>query len=228
MFKKINNTIYILLSVIALAACHSPKEKALETIKKMEASDSIFSPKAIEDLKTAYLDFATKYPDDELSPEFLFKSAQRCNAIAQHEQAIKIFQSVIDKYPKSKRCEEALFLQGYIYENSLQDLIKAKLVYSDFLQKYPNSELADDAKSAIKNLGKTPEEIMESFKDKNDIKLMGKEDKKEKENSFSKCSVCGARTSNDNPYEGVFCSKACIDRQRRFINGLQHNIILPR
>ncbi len=168
MFKKTRNSVAILISVFAIIACHSPKEKALDAIKKMEAADSIFSPKSIEDLKTAYLDFATKYPDDELSAEFLFKSAQRCNAIAQHEQAIKIFQSVIDKYPKSKRCEEALFLQGYIYENSLNNLQKAKEMYTDFMQKYPNSELAEDAKLAIQNLGKTPEEILESFKNKKD------------------------------------------------------------
>jgi len=168
MFKKVRSLVAIFVSVFAFAACHSPKEKALDNIKKMEAADSIFSPKAIEDLKSAYLDFANKYPDDELSPEFLFKSAQRCNAIAQHQQAIKIFQTVIDKYPKSKRCEEALFLQGYIYENNLHDLAKAKLAYTDFIQKYPTSELADDAKSAIKNLGKTPEEILESFTHKND------------------------------------------------------------
>ena len=158
----------IIFMVFAFAACHSPKEKALDTIKKLEAADSIFSPKAIEDLKTAYLDFAGKYPDDELSPEFIFKSAQRCNAIAQHEQAIKLFQSIIDKYPKSKRCEEALFLQGYIYENSMKDLAKAKETYTKFLEKYPNNELADDAKLAIQNLGKSPEEIFESFKHKKD------------------------------------------------------------
>ena len=164
MFKKIKILALGLVSIFTIVACHSPKEKSLVEIKKMEAADSIFSPKAIEDLKTAYLDFANKYPDDELSPEFIFKSAQRCNAIAQHEQAIKLFQSVIDKYPKSKRCEEALFLQGYIYENSLNDLSKAKEVYTSFIKKYPTSELTEDARLAIQNLGKTPEEILNGFK----------------------------------------------------------------
>jgi outer membrane protein assembly factor BamD (BamD/ComL family) len=161
-----NKRILTILTVFTLVACNSPKEKALENIKAMEANDSIFTPKAIGDMKSAYLDFANKYPDDELAPEFIFKAAQRCNASADHEEAIRLFNSIIEKYPKSKMCEEALFIQGYIYENSMHDFVKAKSVYADFLKKYPNSDLAEDAKLAIENMGKSPEEIFESFKDK--------------------------------------------------------------
>ncbi len=163
MFNKIRNSVFILVSVFAFAACHSPKEKSLDNIKKLEAADSIFSPRAIEELKNAYLDFSVKYPDDELSPEYIFKAAQRCNATAEHEQALKLFQQIIDQYPKSKVAEEALFLQGYIYENSLHDLVKAKTAYGHFLAKYPKSDLTEDAKLAIENLGKTPEEIFEKI-----------------------------------------------------------------
>lgn len=165
---KVYSNIIFMLAVALVAACHSPKEKSLDNIKRMEANDSIFSPKAIEDLKTAYLDFADKYPQDELSPDYIFKAAQRCNATAQHEEAIQLFQKVIDKYPKSKLCEEALFLQAYIYENSMQKLDKAKEIYLDFIKKYPESDLTEDAKLAIENLGKSPEEIFESFKNKKD------------------------------------------------------------
>jgi outer membrane protein assembly factor BamD (BamD/ComL family) len=159
----------ITLTILAIAACQSPKEKALVEIKTLEANDSIFSPETIEKQKSAYIDFANKYPDDDLSPEFLFKAGQRCNASAQHEEAIKLFQQVIDKYPKHKIAEEALFLQGYIYENSMKDMNRAKTIYTKFIAQYPNSELAEDAKYAIENLGKTPEQIFEEM-DKKDEK----------------------------------------------------------
>lgn len=129
----------------------------------LESNDTIFSPQAIEQIKKAYLDFASKYPDDELAPEFIFKAAQRCNVIAQHQQALELFQSIIDKYPQSRVSEEALFLQAYIYENSLQNLGKAKEVYNTFILKYPSSELAEDAKMAIENLGKSPEQVLEDL-----------------------------------------------------------------
>ena len=162
--KKIT---FISMIVFGIIACNSPKEKALKNIKMLEASDSIFSPQNIEATKRAYLDFANKYPDDDLAPEYIFKAAQRCNVMAEHEEALKLFNSIIEKYPKSPRSEEALFLQGFIYENSIKDLPKAQKVYLAFIEKYPNSDLAEDAKAAIKNLGKSPEEIFESF-EKND------------------------------------------------------------
>jgi len=168
--KKIAFASIILL---AIAACQSPKEKALVDIKNLEANDSIFSPQQVEKIKGAYLDFANKYPDDELAPEFLFKAGQRCNVTADHEKAIGIFEQVIEKYPKHKIAEEALFLQGYIYENSLQDYDKAKTTYTSFIEKYPNSELVEDAKFSIQNLGKTPEQIFEEM-NKNNSSVAGK------------------------------------------------------
>jgi len=37
------------------------------------------------------------------------------------------------------------------------------MLYREFLQKYPNHEFADDAELSLKNLGKTPEELLEQF-----------------------------------------------------------------
>jgi TolA-binding protein len=157
------NTVFIVMCLLALAACQSPKEKAIEQIKELEAGDSIFNPEQIEKVKNAYIDFANQYPNDEMSPEYLFKAGQRCNVTAEHEKAIQLFQQVIDQYPKHHMAEEALFLQAYIYENSMQDYAKAKSTYTSFLELYPNSELVEDATYSIQNLGKTPEQILEDF-----------------------------------------------------------------
>ncbi len=157
------HTNLILILVALFMACSSPKENALKEIAAMEANDTAFSPQAVEKLKAAYLDFADKYKDDALAPEFIFKAAQRCNVVAQHQQAIDLFQRIIDEYPQSQVSMEALFLQGYIYENSLQDYANAKRIYTAFIAKYPDSELAQDAEIAMQNLGKTPEDILESI-----------------------------------------------------------------
>lgn len=152
-----------LIICFAFVSCDSPKEKALSEIRNMEAQDSIFSPEHIENLKATYLGFAEKYPDDELAPEFMFKAAQRCNVMAQHQEALDLFNRIIEKYPKNHISEEALFLQGYIYENNLHNEAEARRIYTSFIDQYPNSELAEDARLAMENLGKTPEEIFESF-----------------------------------------------------------------
>lgn len=53
---------------------------------------------------------------------------------------------------------------GFVYENDLNDLENAKQTYEAFLQKYPNDpDFADDAQMALKNLGKSPEELIKEF-----------------------------------------------------------------
>ncbi|OYU95383.1 MAG: hypothetical protein CFE21_09540 [Bacteroidetes bacterium B1(2017)] len=149
-----------LFGIVALAACQSPKEKAIKHIKELEGNDSAFSNQLMTELKTAYLDFAKTYPDDEQAPEYLFKGAQRAIVLEQANEAVELLAELIQKYPKSKNVEDALFLEAYTYENNLQDLNKAQAIYQEFIKKYPKGELAEDAKFALDNLGKSPEEII--------------------------------------------------------------------
>ncbi len=58
-----------------------------------------------------------------------------------------------------------MFLKGYVYENDLRDLETAKKIYEEFLVKYPDDEFADDAEISIKNLGKSPEELIKEFEE---------------------------------------------------------------
>jgi TolA-binding protein len=163
-------SIFIIAGFIAvLAACQSPKEKALKEIDNLEAQDSTFniSMENMAQLKDAYVSFADKYPDDEHTPDFLFKAGQRCSALAiensnptYHQEAIKLFSRIGEKYPKHHMAEEALFLTGYIYENHLIDTANAKAVYNKFIETYPEAELAEEARLAIKNMDIPLEQII--------------------------------------------------------------------
>ena len=70
--------------------------------------------------------------------------------------------------PQHPKAPTALFMMGFIYENDLGDLNKAKETYQTFLNRYPNDpDYADDAQNALKFLGKSPEEIIREFEKKN-------------------------------------------------------------
>ncbi len=153
----------LILSAFILSACQSPKEKALKNIKGLESNDSAFSNELMSELKVAYLDFAKSYPDDEHSPEFLFKGAQRCIVLEQAKEAVELLNELNTKYPKSGFVEDAAFLMAYTYENNLNELNKAQVLYQDFIKKYPKSELAEDARFALDNLGKSPEEMLKNI-----------------------------------------------------------------
>lgn len=165
MLKTIN---YTILFFVILAACQSPKEQALKKIDALEAVDTGFNADNMANLKDAYIAFADKYPDDERSPEFLFKAAQRLGALANqqqkpalHQQALQVFQRICTNYPENHFAEEALFLSAFVYENTLNNIPKATEKYKAFIAKYPQSELAEDAKVALENINLTPEQIIQ-------------------------------------------------------------------
>ena len=52
-------------------------------------------------------------------------------------------------------------------ETQLNDTSKARVIYEQVIQKYPNTQFAIDSKASIDNLGKTPEQLIKEFEAKN-------------------------------------------------------------
>ena len=126
---------------------------------KMKTSQKVDSV-AVNELVSAYQNFSSKYPDDSLSPEYLYKAAGLASGFNRGTQAIDLYESIIQTYPHYKRIPECYFMQAFTYENTLGNIEKANVLYNTFLDKYPDHELADDARAAINFLGKSPEEIV--------------------------------------------------------------------
>jgi hypothetical protein len=51
-------------------------------------------------------------------------------------------------------------MAGFINANELQNYDEATRLYKQFLQEYPNDELASSAQAELDNMGLTPEEIL--------------------------------------------------------------------
>lgn len=49
----------------------------------------------------------------------------------------------------------------------MADYKNAEKYYKLFLEKYPNNDFTDDAEISLKNLGKTPEQLIEEFEEMN-------------------------------------------------------------
>jgi outer membrane protein assembly factor BamD (BamD/ComL family) len=69
------------------------------------------------------------------------------------------FQKILDEYPEGIYTSKALFMVGFVNANYLKNYVKAKEYYTNFLEKYPDHDLADDAKYEIENLGKDINEL---------------------------------------------------------------------
>ena len=168
--KTIKNLKLLAFISIVFFACSSPKQGKETQIKQLE--DQLFSDEnkmvdrnKANELIAAYIEFADEFPENEQSPAYLFKAGDMAMNLNMPRKAIKVFDRILKKYPDFDKAPQCLFLKGYIYENSLGDLGEAKKTYEEFLKKYPDDDFADDAEVSIKNLGKSPEELIKEFEE---------------------------------------------------------------
>ncbi|MCK9616224.1 MAG: hypothetical protein M0R21_00135 [Lentimicrobiaceae bacterium] len=172
MYKKNFQWVLIIAAMaFIIAACSSQKDKMnneiadLEKVLRNDSSGQLIVSKGNE-LSEKYIAFSRANAHDSLAPEYLLRAAKVYMNIHRAEDAVNLLDTLMQKYPSFKNLSECLFLQAFICENSLGQLGRAKDKYFEFLQKYPESEFADDAKAAIELLGKSPEEIVKGFETK--------------------------------------------------------------
>ncbi len=181
MSVKIERFLFFLISAFFLYSCGSdkPEQKEgtldvrsilVEQIKSFEKE--LYVAEKLDPIKadmaiSTYSEFIEKFPDDSLTPDFLFKAGEVATANMQYKQAVGYYKGLATRYPDYKYKEEAWYLQAHIWDNFLNNDDSAKVIYEMVIQKFPSSHYAQDAKAAIQNLGKTDEQLIEEFKKKN-------------------------------------------------------------
>ncbi len=162
-------TIVICLAV--LSACGPSREKSEKTITSLETR--LFSPEATgfdkvkaDSLLSAYESFIKHFPEDSLTVKITFKAANLSMNMGDGTKAIELFDKFIEKYPDNPKAAVSMFFKAYIYENQIKNLDKAKEIYMQFIEKYPNGDFVNDARIALQNLGKSPEQMVREFEEK--------------------------------------------------------------
>ena len=149
-----------------------PRSERLQLITEMEKDafkdvDQFDTTKALA-LVNNYALFASENPKDEMTPNYLFKAADLSMALENSLLAISYFDQVIDDYSDFDKMPYCMFLKPFVYEDQLKDMAKAKESYEAFIDRFPEHDMADAARFSIKNLGKSPEELIREFEQKQD------------------------------------------------------------
>ncbi len=153
---------------IAMTSCDkSEKEKnnILTLEKTLVDEKGVLNAESADKLIEAYMNYAKKFPNDEMSPDFLFKAVDisvAYNAL-NPQKTIDITNVLINNYPDFEMTPMAMFIKGFIYENQMQDYEKALDTYHQFLERYPNNPMAADVQSTIKNIGIPLDELIKTF-----------------------------------------------------------------
>jgi len=155
-----------------LFSCKPESDRTADKIKEAEKklindSTRMLNRDLAEKQLKSYAEFTDKFPEDSRSEEFLYKAAELASSMGKTAVALDYYHSFYEKYPQSKRAPYALFLQGFIYEEQLKNIDRARELYTSFLAAYPDHELAKSARFSLDNLGKSEEEVIKMFEEKN-------------------------------------------------------------
>ncbi len=152
------------LTLLLFFGCSSKKtDKELFDEAKANLKDQKY-PEAV----MSFEELVKDYPESALAPEALSETAsiyqnKQIKNLSEREnlnKAIELFKKIHDDYPKSEFAPSGLFMAGFIYANDLQDFEAATSIYKQFLQEYPDNELAASAQAELDNMGLSPEEIL--------------------------------------------------------------------
>lgn len=165
---------------ILCCCCHGKKDgkenafhfgsKQKEIIRLYNLADSIYYKEnridtaLFERFIRAAVDFAEKYPNDEISPEMLYRSAvgsmilakaapDRPNTAEYAKQAIAILNQYQKQYPEEEHAEYCYYMRGIIYDDILGDIRSAENEFRDFINRNPKDSLTPQLEQYIKMLG---------------------------------------------------------------------------
>lgn len=167
--------LFAIVVSLLFAACNSSggsqdlasKITEAESAFAKNTGSSALDPNLAKTAIEAYEAYAKALPTDDKTPMYLFKSAEMHRSLRQYNEAIAIYDRIQKDYSSFEKAPHSLFLTGFTYENDLKDLEKAKTAYESFLKTYPEHELADDVQFSLSNLGKSPDDIIKAFTEKN-------------------------------------------------------------
>jgi tetratricopeptide (TPR) repeat protein len=164
-----------LIAALILVACHQapldPKQELTNRILYLEQNmydkEGNLNIEYANELIMKYIEFTDAYPDDKDAPENLFKAADISINFTNSNRTINLLSRIIFDYNDYEKAGLAQFLQAFVYENQLGDTAAARQLYTQFIQNNPDHNFVVEAEVAIRNLGKSAEDLIREFEEQN-------------------------------------------------------------
>jgi len=94
----------------------------------------------------------TAFPEHTLKDDVYYLKAKVYSKQKQYDEAVKMYEKIIDKHSEEIRADNALFELAELYENQLSSPEKAKELYERIFIDFSNSTLAVDARKRFRKL----------------------------------------------------------------------------
>ena len=95
---------------------------------------------------------ADQFPEHSLEDDVLYLKSKIYHKKRDFTKTAELLQQIIDKHPEEIRADNAMFELGMLYENQLNDLEKAKMLYEKLFIDYSGSTFAVNARKRYRIL----------------------------------------------------------------------------
>jgi tetratricopeptide (TPR) repeat protein len=92
------------------------------------------------------------FPGHALSDDILYKRAKIMIKKGRYEEAISFYQKIVDNYGTDILADDALFDMAVLYEEKLNNKVRAMQLYQDVLTKYPGSIFTTEARKRYRSI----------------------------------------------------------------------------
>ena len=165
-------------SDINVESAESEKPNIIDTFEERKADVDKYSALLYEDsltfnqqyainLLSAYEQYIKHHSFESDSKEMQFKAGELAKALNKPHVAIKHFNGLLERASGHEKAPVALFYKAMIIGDMLHENALAIKTYQEFIDKYPDHPFVESAKQSIKLQGKSLEEIVKEFEEKN-------------------------------------------------------------
>lgn len=135
---------------------NAPDDKQDGWIKELER----ISPQSVETL-LAWRKFArSKESGEALTLEEYKLAAQYALNRGNFKEALDAYETAIRFHPSGRDIYKIYFIAGFIASEYMKDYNRARDFFQTIVERFPECDLVDDADWMLKNMGKSPEEII--------------------------------------------------------------------
>jgi tetratricopeptide (TPR) repeat protein len=181
-------TLTLVLSSLIIASCSNETEIKVESAAIIENpinteverlaeinkhseilfSDSLnFNAKSANDLLAAYEEYIEFHSFESESKNIQFKAGELAKSLNKPHVAIGHFNDLLERAPTHEKAGLALFYKAMIIGDMLHEDELAKKTYQKFISTYPDHPFVESAKASIVLQGKSLDEIVKEFEQKN-------------------------------------------------------------
>ncbi|MCX7955161.1 MAG: tetratricopeptide repeat protein [Bacteroidales bacterium] len=154
----------LIVVILILSSCGGNKNSSSDEKKVILENIKIIEEKIKNDttgeinkfyyyeLVKNYNRYIYSYPNDSLSADLIFKSANLHFTLNKPKETLNLLTKLEKSFPNFKNIDMCLILKAETYLELLNDTSKAIAIYKEFLNKFPQHPLAKDIKMYIENI----------------------------------------------------------------------------